>query len=205
MKRGHRTPTSRPLRLLVAALATLLLTGSLAFMLTHEGRPRARRHARPAGLGSLAAQIQATIAVEREQEIEHASQVDRYAARKPDQPPAASQSVVAKSARRVVRRWLAGYLPYEVDRLTAAGRAEITATSTPALARALLAHPPLIPPSQQAGPPPQGRTLALLTTIAHGGASAQVYVEVAYGLEQEGFTLTLHKDGRGWLVAAFQG
>jgi hypothetical protein len=203
VKRGHRTPASRPLRLVLAALATLLLVGSLAFTLAHE-HPRARRRSGPAELDSLVAQVQARIAAEREQEIERRSQVDRYARREPDQPMVL-QSVAAKSARRVARRWLAGYLPYEVDRLTAAGRAEITATSTPALARLLLAHPPLIPSAQRADPPPQGRALALFTTIARGGASAQVYVEVAYGLEREGFTLTLQRDGRGWLVAAFQG
>jgi hypothetical protein len=204
VKRGHRTPASRSLRLVLAALATLLLAGSLAFMLAHE-RPRARGRAGSADLDSLAAQVQATIAAEREQEIERRSQVDRDARREPAQPPAASRSVAAKSARRVVRRWLAGYLPYEVDRLTAAGRVEITGTSTPALARLLLAHSPLIPSAQRADPPPQGRALALFTTIARGGARAQVYIEVDYGLEREGFTLTLQRDGRGWLVAAFQG
>jgi hypothetical protein len=204
MKRRHRPPASRPLRLVLAALATLLLAGSLAFMLAQK-HPRARGHAGPAGLDSLAAQVQATIAAEREQEIERKDQVDRYARQEPDQPPTALQSVAAKSARRVVTRWLAGYLPYEVDRLTPAGRAEITATSTPALARVLLTHPPLIPSAQQADPPPQGRALALFTTIARGGAKAQAYVEVAYGFEREGFTLTLQRDGRGWLVAAFQG
>lgn len=170
-----------------------------------QGTPHARGHAGPAELDSLAAQVQATIAAQREQEIERRSQVDRYARREPDQPPTALQSVAVNSARRIVRRWLAGYLPYEVDRLTPAGRAEITATSTPALARMLLAHPPLIPSAQRADPPPQGRELALFTTVARGGASAQVYVEVAYGLEREGFTLTLQRDDRGWLVAAFQG
>jgi hypothetical protein len=204
VKRGHRTPASRPLRLALAAVATLLLAGSLAFMLAQE-RPHARTRSSPTDLSSLAAQLQDTIATDREREIERRNQIDRYARREPAQPPVVSQSVAAKNARRIARRWLAGYLPYEVDRLTATGRAEITATSTPALARVLLAHPPLIPPAQQGHPPPQGRALALLTTITHGGASAQVYVEVAYGLEREGFTLTLQRHGRGWLVAAFQG
>jgi hypothetical protein len=186
----------------------LLLTASYAFLLASRqphARTRVTTRSSTVGLGGLAAEVQANIASQRVHAAEQSSQVDRHELTDPDDAPPASQRPGIRDARALVTRWLAGYLPYEVDQLTPDGRRDITDTSTAALARSLLAHPPLIPPSQQTRRPPEGRLLGLLVTLAPGAASARVYVEVAYGLEREGFPLTLIRGERGWLVAAFHG
>ena len=123
----------------------------------------------------------------------------------PAETPPAAQVPAIEQANRLLKRWLSGYLPYEVDQLDAAGRQDLLATSTDALAGWLLAHPPLIPPAQQ-HPPREGRLLELLTTIAARGHQARTYAEVAYGLERAGLHLTLTRGGaHGWLVADFHG
>jgi hypothetical protein len=200
---GH---ARRRARIVLAALAALALTASLAFLLA-DPRPHARARAseQTANFDGLAAEVQANIAEQREQAVERSSGVDRHQLPDPDDQPPAAEMPAIRSAERLVRRWLLGYLPYEIGDLASAVRGDITATSTVALARSLLAHPPLIPPPQQQQRPPEGRLLALSTTITSGGRQAQVSVELTYGLEREGFHLTLSGGEHGWLVAAFHG
>jgi len=200
---GH---ARRRARIVLAALAALALTASLAFLLA-DPRPhtRARASEQTANFDGLAAEVQANIAEQREQAVERSSGVDRHELPDPDDQPPAARVPAIRSAERLVRRWLLGYLPYEIGDLAGAVRGDITATSTVALARSLLAHPPLIPPPQQQQRPPEGRLLALSTTITSGGRQAQVSVELTYGLEREGFHLTLSGGEHGWLVAAFHG
>ena len=202
---GH---ARRRARIVLAALAALALTGSLAFLLA-DRQPRARTREthteQTANFDGLAAEVQANITEQREQAVERSSGVDRHELPDPDDQPPAAEVPAIRSAERLVRRWLLGYLPYEVGDLASAVRGDIIATSTVRLARSLLAHPPLIPPPQQQQRPPEGRLLALSTTITSGGRQAQVSVEVTYGLELEGFHLTLTGGERGWLVAAFHG
>jgi hypothetical protein len=157
-------------------------------------------------LGRLAARIQANIAEQGEQSTVQAWEVAHHEVPDPAETPPAAEVPAIRQANREVKRWLSGYLPYEVDQLDAAGRQDLVATSTVGLARWLLAHPPLIPPTQQQHPPPEGRSLELVTTIAAQGRQARVYAEVAYGLERDGFHLTLTRGGaHGWLVAVFHG
>jgi hypothetical protein len=195
-------------RIGLAGVAVLLVAASYAFLLANR-QPRARArvtHGSTAvDLGGLAAEVQANIAAQHVQSAERSSQVDRHELTDPDEAPPASERPAIRRARALVKRWLAGYLPYEVDRLGPVVRRDISATSTAALTRSLLTHPPLIPPSQQTRRPPKGRLLGLLTTLSPGASRARVYVEVAYGLEREGFLLTLIRGERGWLVAAFHG
>ena len=200
---GH---ARRRARIVLAALAALALTASLAFMLAdRQPRARARVSQQTANFDGLAAEVQANIAEQREQAVERSSGVDRHQLPDPDDQPPAAQVPAIRSAERLVRRWLLGYLPYEIGDLASAVRGDITATSTVRLARSLLAHPPLIPPPQQQQRPPEGRLLSLSTTITSGGRHAQVSVELTYGLELEGFHLTLSGGEHGWLVAAFHG
>lgn len=190
-----------------AAVGAVLLLGvSFAFLLA-DWQPHEHAHiTQPAAanLGGLAARIQASIAAQHKQSIEQAWKVDHHEVPDPRQTPPASEAPAIESARQVVKRWLQGYEPYEVDKPTAASNDDLVATSTPGFARSLLAHPPLIPAAQLRRGPPQGRFLDLLTKIAAGGQRARVYVEVAYGLERVGFELTLKRGGgQRWLVAAF--
>ncbi len=201
-----RRPGHQRTRIAVAAAAVLPLAVSFAFLLADRqphAQPRVTNPGAVTSLGGLAAQIQAGIAAQREQSIAREWQVEHHEVPDPDEAPPPSEVPAIESASRVLKRWLFGYLPYEVDQLGVAGRRDLVATSTGALARSLLAHPPLIPPTQQHRPP-EGRFLDLLTTIAAGGRQARAYIEVAYGLERVGFQLTLTRRGtHGWLVAAF--
>jgi hypothetical protein len=202
----HRDP--RRARLALAAVAALLLTAAFALQLSDRrapgpGTPAVARQTR-SRLQRFAEEIQAT--VERQSAQATLQGWERAHHMLPGPAPAGRPSPAAAAATRVIRRWLAGYLPYEVDRLSAAGRQELLATSSPRLAGSLLAHPPLIPPTQQRHPPPQGRTVNLITTLGPGPNQARAYVEVAYGLERLGFHLTLlDRATRGWLVTGFQG
>ena len=203
LRAAHRRP-----QIAIAALAALAVLGSLAFLVAdHQPPARARvtRHVHTVDIGALAAQIQASISTQREQASEHSAQVDWHELRAPDDQRPASEAQAIVSAESVVRRWLAGYLPYEVDRLSTANRRDITATSTGWFASSLLAHEPLIPPAQQQLRPPEGRFLGLLTTLAADQTQAAAYVEVSYGLERDGFHLTLIRGEHGWLVAGFRG
>lgn len=195
-------------RITAAVLAALAVAGSLVFMIA-DGHPRARARvtsSAPAGdAGGLAAQIQANIAAQREHASERSTQIDRHALRDPDDQPLASEIPAIAGAQRVVRHWLAGYLPYEVDHVGPSERGDLSTTSTASLARSLLTHTPLIPPAQQHHRPPEGRLLGLITKLATDRSQAQIYVEVAYGLERESFHLTLIRGEHGWLVASFRG
>jgi hypothetical protein len=192
-------------RIALAVVATLAVVASLTFALLDRG-PRARaRQPETGNLSGLAAEVQANIAAQREQSIEHRAGVDRHELADPDDQPPAAEVPAITAADRLVRRWLSGYLPYEVGRLDSRARQQIAATSTAGLSRALLARPPLIPPAQQRHSPPRGRLLGLTTTITGGGQRASVYVSVAYGLEREGFRLTLTRSEHGWLVEDFRG
>lgn len=198
----------RPRIALAAAGALLLLVSCALLIVDQQPRPRARAVSPgvQTHLGALAAQVQANIAEQGEQSTVQTWEVAHHEVPDPAETPPAAELPAIKQANREVKRWLSGYLPYEVDQLDAAGRQDLLATSTVALARWLLAHPPLIPPTQQQHPPPEGRLLELVTTIAAHGRQAQVYAEVAYGLDRDGFHLTLTRGGaHGWLVAVFHG
>ena len=204
----------RRARLALAALAGLILAGSFALLWSgryaHERRPAAPSPAGPhvaqSSLEHLAGEIQDQVA--RQSAQANLARWDREHHMVPGAaaPIAAGQSRVAAAATRVVRRWLAGYLPYEVDRLRAGSREDLLASSSARLAGSLLAHPPLIPPTQQLHPPPEGRTVNVITTLTPARGRARAYVEVAYGLARVGFHLTLlDEPARGWLVVGFQG
>jgi hypothetical protein len=201
------TPTPSRGRIALAVLAALLIAGTLAFtILDHRSlsRARASKFSSTANVGALAAQIQTSIADQRERATERSAQVDRHELRDPDDAPPRPEVPAIERVEQVVRRWLSGYLPYEVDHLTAGQRREITVTSTPRFARALLGHRPLIPPTQHAHRPLEGRLLGLITHLGPE-AVARVYVEVTYGLEREGFHLSLIRGEHGWLVTGFHG
>jgi hypothetical protein len=209
--RTHRFSDAHGWRLVLAVCSGSLLAGSLAFLIATahpHARARVRKSSGSGGvqsIGGLAAQVQASIAGERQLESERATQVDRHALRDPDDQLPRPEARTIASAERVVRRWLAGYLPYEVDQLGRLQRLDLTTTSTAPLARSLLSNEPLIPPTQQQNRPPRGHLLGLQGSVATGGRSVGMYVEVAYGLEQQGFHLTLTRGAHGWLVAAFHG
>ena len=210
---SDRQPASGPVgqrpRIALAAVGALLLLVSCALLVVdHQARPPARAAGPGVGtqLGALAAQVQANIAEQGEQSAVQAWEVAHHEVPDPAETPPAAEVPAIRQANRVLKRWLSGYLPYEVDQLDAAGRQDLLATSTVALAGRLLAHPPLIPPAQQQHPPPEGRLLELVTTIAARGRQARTYAEVAYGLERAGFHLTLTRGGaHRWLVAVFHG
>lgn len=194
-------------RLALACFATTLLLGSLAALVLAGGpRPRTSDAAATAAAAAqfkhVAAEMQASIARRSRQTAIQQWQRAHHEVADPSDPPPTSQRRAIASVRRVVYRWLDGYLPYEVDRLTPGERSELKQTSSTQLAHSLLGRPPLIPPS---GPrPPEGRPVDVLTTFARGGREADVYTEIAYGQEQIGFYLTLRRGGTyGWLVAAF--
>jgi hypothetical protein len=196
-------------RIVLAALAALTLAASLVLLFADRQPPS---RATPTGtrtdanLGALAAQIQAHIAAQGQQSIQREWEIAHHEVPDPALTPPATQIPAIERADRVVRRWLRGYLPYEVDKLDATARGDLVGTSTVALAGSLLAHPPLIPPTQQQHRPPEGRLVNLITTITAGGHEARVYVEVAYGLARAGLNLTLTRTGAdGWLVTVFQG
>ena len=210
---SDRQPASGPVgqrpRIALAAVGALLLLVSCALLVVdQQARPRARAAGPGVGtqLGALAAQVQANIAEQGERSTVQAWEVAHHEVPDPAETPPVAEVPAIEQANRQVKRWLSGYLPYEVDQLDAGGRQDLLATSTGALAGWLLAHPPLIPPAQQQHPPPEGRLLELVTTIAARGRQARVYAEVAYGLERAGFHLTLTRGGaHGWLVAVFHG
>ena len=206
--RSEGRPTGTPSRgrIALAVLAALLIAGTLAFtVLDRHARARVTTFSPSANVGALAAQIQASIANQRERATERSAQVDRHELRDPDDAPPRAEVPAIERMQRVARRWLTGYFPYEVDRLTAGQRHELAVTSTPQFAHGLLDHRPLIPPTQQAHRPPEGRLLGLITHLGSDENDAQVYVEVTYGLEREGFHLSLIRGEHGWLVAGFHG
>jgi hypothetical protein len=213
-------PAHEGVRIAAALAAALLLVVSFAFLLAdRHPRARARVAIHPAEVASngsagsatvdiprLAGEVEASIAEQEKRATVRHWLAEHHELPVGDETPSAAQAPAVAGVGRVVRRWLAGYLPFEVDTLGPAGRRDLVATSTAALTRSLLGHPPLIPFTQLQHRPPQGRVLELSTTIARGGAEAWVYVEVAYGLERAGLHLTLRRRGaRGWLVAVFQG
>jgi hypothetical protein len=198
---------TRPVRraqIVLAGVGMLLLVGSSAFLVAdRQPRVRARVTTDTAAtdFGGLVAVVESKIAEQSEQAITRRWQVDHHEVPDPEDPPTAAEIPAIRQASRVVKRWLLGYLPYEVDNLDAAARVDLVASSTAALADSLLARPPLIPPTEQQ--PREGRPLDLITTIAAGGSQAKVYVELTYGLERIGLHLTLLRRGeRGWLIAA---
>jgi hypothetical protein len=197
---------ARRARVAAALAAVSLLAVSFAFLLADRQPPTGARVTNPAAranLGGLAAQIQANIAAQRAPSLEWSWQVEHHEVPDPEEAPPPSEAPAIASAGGVLKRWLLGYLLYEVDKLGVATRQNLVATSTVALARSLLEHPPLLPPTQ-GHTPPEGRMVDLITTIAAGGRRARAYLEVAYGLERVGFHLTLTRGGvHRWLVAAF--
>ena len=196
--------TRRPLALAVAAV----LAASLALALIAGGAHRqARGHVderRDRALARVAARIQANIASQTAQAALRSWNQAHHQVPDPSDPPPASELPAIDPVEAVVRRWLSGYLPYEVDAGSSASRSALVATSTPGLARALALNPPLIPPAQQHRPP-QGRALDLVTTLARGDRAAGVYVEIAYGPERAGLQLELRRRGGAWLVASLAG
>jgi hypothetical protein len=196
----------RRARIALAVVAVLLLVGSFAFLVA-DRQPRARARVTndvgTTNFGGLVAVVERKIAEQGEQATIRRWEVDHHELPDPEDPPAPAEIPAITQASRVVKRWLLGYLPYDVDDLDAAARVDLVATSTAGLADSLLARLPLIPPTQQQHRPPQGRFLDLIATIAPGGRQATVYVELAYGLERVDLHLTLTRRGeRGWLIAA---
>jgi hypothetical protein len=154
--------------------------------------------------GEIATQVRASLAVQSDQPVIRSWESEHHELPGLQLTLSARTRAAIDQADRAARLWLRGYLPYEVDRLTAVARSDLLASSTPALASRLLASPPLIPPT--GSPPPQGRLVALNSTLAPGARRARVYVEIGYGLERYGLLLTLTRGGRkGWLVAGVQG
>ena len=167
------------MRLALAALSALLVAGSFALMLERSPHARARVTAEAeaqarvapravASLGENATQVQDSVAAQSQQEAIHSWESEHHELPDPQRTPLPHTRVAINQVDRVSRLWLRGYLPYEVDRLTAAAKRDLMAGSTPALAGRLLAGPPLIPP---AGPPPvQGRLVALSLDSGSGCA-----------------------------------
>jgi hypothetical protein len=208
-ERSPVPPAHRRAVIALVLVALLLVVGCAVFLFAgaHGHRDvHARARVRDTNPGGLAAEIQANIAEAQLQAAERRYQVDRHENPRPDDEPPARQVPSIKAVDRVARHFLAGYLPYEVGQLSRATRTDITATSTASLAHALLSHIPIIPPPQQQLRPPQGRLVGLRTTLATDNRTAQIYVEVAYGLSNEGFTLVFTKQGKDrWQAAAFHG
>jgi hypothetical protein len=152
----------------------------------------------------MVAHVQASLAAQSQQAAIRSWESEHHELPGAQLTPSARPHAAIDQADRAARLWLRGYLPYEVDRLTAVTRSDLLAGSTPALASRLLASPPLIPPT---GPPPsQGRLVALSSTLAPGVRQVRAYVEIGYGLERYGLLLTLTRGGRkGWLVAGVHG
>lgn len=201
----------RRARIALAGVGVLLLVGSFVFLVA-DRQPRARARvtaevgAHEVGatdFAGLVADVESKIAARSEQATTRSWQIDHHELPDPEDPPPPAEISAITQASRVVKRWLLGYLPYEVDDLDAAARGDLVATSTAGLADSLLAHPPLVPPTQQQHRLRRGRFLDLITTIAPGARQVRVYVELAYGLERVGLHLTLRRRGeRGWLIAA---
>jgi hypothetical protein len=202
-------PRPRPLLIALAGIALVLLLGCAVLFFgggdVHP-RSRARAHAGEVNPGELAAEIQADIAERQLQRAERLSQVNRHELPDPDDQPPPGEEPAIRQVERVTRHFLAGYLPYEVGHLSHGARADIVTTTSRSLALSLLSHVPIVPPPQQQAPPPQGRPVGMRTVLSADQREAQVYVEVAYGLDNEGFTLIFAKRGENrWQVVAFHG
>jgi hypothetical protein len=207
---GYEPPasaTSNRGRIVLAALASVLLLGSLVLSgLAGGARSRARvtksgSSAATAQLTQMAATVEASIARQSRQAAVQQWEAAHHEVADPADPAPAAQQPAIAGVERVVKRWMGGYLPYEVDELTASERRDLEATSIAPLARSLLSSPPLIPSTRPR--PPQGLLVDLITTFTSGGHESRVYTEIAYGPEQIGFYLTLRPGGPyGWLVAA---
>jgi len=206
---GHRQPVAGKARgrLALATVATLLVTGSLMLALATRPRPpagaTAPRTVRAVNVAALTASVRERIA---RQAQANSARVWMEAHHEPTGPAAGSPGPAAgrEQVQATVRRWLGGYLPYEIDRLDSSERRELVSTSTPALVGELLADPPLIPPTTRQAPA-AGRALEVLVNVAKSDRSASTYVEVAYGLERIGLQLTLNREAVGWRVAALHG
>jgi hypothetical protein len=152
----------------------------------------------------MAAQVKASLTAQSQQAAIRSWESEHHELPSPRLTRSPRTRAAIDQADRAARLWLRGYLPYEVDRLTAVARSDLLASSTPALASRLFASPPLIPPTGPA--PPQGRLVALSSTLAPGARQVRAYAEIGYGLERYGLLLTLTRGGRrGWLVAGVQG
>lgn len=200
---GH--PGGSPRRRALAAAAVLI--GSLILALSTAGsrqqRAQGDSHHASQSLAALATRVQATIARQDRRAAVRRWEVAHHEIGDPTDPPPRAQRPAIGRVDRVVRRWLSGYLRYEVDAGGARSRATLAATSTPAFMDELLAQQPLIPPTQRR--PRPGHALELISTVAPSGRTARTYVEVAYGLQRAGLHLTLVNRGDAWLVVALAG
>jgi hypothetical protein len=196
-------------RLVLATLAAVLVAASLAVLLAAR-TPRATR--RPAiSSGPRAVNVAAVAATVRRQIN---TQLQAAATRQwmlahheflgPAVTPPPGTATDIQEVDATIRRWLAGYLPYEVDRLDSVDRRILVDTSTEQLARKLLEDPPLIPPTAHQAPP-AGRAVAVLASVDANRHRASAYVEVAYSLERVGLQLTLTRGAARWQVAALHG
>ena len=208
---GESGPDPRRHRFALAAVIAAALTVSLGLSLAAVGfrsHPdtgvRGPRTQMGPNLGRLDAEINARIAEQNHETAVRSWEREHHEVPDPADPPPAWQLPAIDKVDRVVRQWLSGYLPYEVHEASRATTAVLAATSTPRLARSLLRHPPLVPPTQRRRPR-AGRALQLVTTIARDGRRAHVYVEVSYGLDRVGLQLLLTRRGETWLVALLAG
>jgi hypothetical protein len=101
-------------------------------------------------------------------------------------------------ARQVARAFLQAFLDYEVGALSPAQRRSLEQIATPALAAAMLRHPPR--PVHNATPARRARLTGLSIADASDHA-IQYLVGVTRGGELETFSLYLANNARKWRVA----
>jgi hypothetical protein len=165
---------------LIALTATLAFGAFVASAMVGEGPATTRPHRTRTG-----AQLQARTPPARE--IERA------------EPPPALAASDRRSAARAARGFLSAFLAYEVAALTRPERNALEGWSTPALALALLAHPPRPIPGATPGRGARVRELTLTDVTA---SRLQYLVNIRRSSTAESFSLTLIGRRRHWRVAA---
>jgi hypothetical protein len=184
----------------MALVAVTVALAAVVFLgLDRRSDPRPGPPARESGTGAIAATVLGGPAsVQREALASLAQGTPRE-----DRPAAGLHaSRPSSEARSVARRFVAALLRNELgDAPRPAGR-DLRATSTPALARFVLARRPRVPAAMR--PPARGELVALepLPTGAHGRAELAATIE--RGGQIAGLVLELRRRGGRWWVSALR-
>jgi hypothetical protein len=118
------------------------------------------------------------------------------------EPPPALPARERHAATRAARGFVCAFLAYEVATLTPAQRRALQRSSTPALTRALLAHPPRAVHGTRAAPDAHVSELAQTEVTP---SRVEYLVTVRRGSAVESFALTVIGRAGRWRVAALRG